>query len=86
VSSGDVAGDVRETLVRIYTSLSPGGKLPPDGEHGELDSMAFLEFILSIEREFSIVVETNELDETNFATTTAVTAYVHRKLNGRAHA
>jgi hypothetical protein len=86
VTSRDAAGDVRETLVRIYASVSPGGRLPPDGEHGELDSMAFLEFILCIEREFGIVVATNELDETNFATTTAVTAYVQRKLNGRAHA
>lgn len=76
------AGDIRERLVRIYCSLSPGGRPPPDGERGELDSMAFLEFILLIEREFGIVVETSDLDEANFATTTATTAFVKHKLNG----
>jgi acyl carrier protein len=45
--------------------------------------MAFLEFILLIEREFGIVVETSDLDEANFATTTATTTFVQHKLNGR---
>jgi acyl carrier protein len=44
--------------------------------------MAFLEFILLIEREFGIVVETSDLDETNFATTTATIAFLRHKLNG----
>jgi acyl carrier protein len=35
-----------------------------------------------IEREFGIVVETSDLDEANFATTTATTAFVKHKLNG----
>src|SRR6266404_1595752 len=77
------AADIREKLVRIYCSLSPGGRPPPDGERGELDSMAFLEFILLIEREFGIVVETTDLEEANFATTTATTTFVQHKLNGR---
>jgi phosphopantetheine binding protein len=81
--SHPVADDVRERLVRIYTSLSPGGRLPSDNERGELDSMAFLEFIVLIEREFSITVETSDLDEANFATTTTTTAFVRHKLNGR---
>lgn len=74
---------VRERLVRIYLSLAPGGRPLGDDERGELDSMAFLEFIIRIEREFGIVVETRDLDEANFATTAATTAYVLGKLNGR---
>jgi hypothetical protein len=79
------ADDIRSRVVRIYASLVPGGRLPREGERGELDSLAFLEFIELIEREFGIAVETRELDESNFATTAAVTAFVRGKL-GRAAA
>lgn len=78
------ADEIRVKLVTIYCSLSPGGRPPPDGERGELDSMAFLEFIMLIERDFGITVEASDLDESNFATTTATTAFVRSKLNGRA--
>jgi hypothetical protein len=77
---GDPAEDVRQRIVRIYTSLCPGGKAPADGERGELDSLAFLEFIVSIEQEFGIVINTEDLEGTNFATTASTTAYVRRKL------
>lgn len=46
--------------------------------------MAFLEFIMLIEREFSIIVEATDLDEANFSTTTSTTVFIRRKLNGRA--
>jgi acyl carrier protein len=72
--------EIRDRVVRIYVSLAPGGKAPREGERGELDSLAFLEFIELIEREFAIVVETRELDGANFATTASTTAYVRRKL------
>jgi Phosphopantetheine attachment site len=82
--SGDPAELIRARLVRIYRSLSPGGRPPRDGERGELDSLAFLEFIVAIEREFGIAVETRELDEANFATTASTAAYVQRKLGATA--
>jgi hypothetical protein len=72
---------VRERISRIYASLAPGGRAPPGGERGELDSLAFLQFIVALEQEFDIAVETHELDDTNFATTASTTAYVQRKLN-----
>jgi acyl carrier protein len=78
--STPTAEDIRETIVRIYRSLSPGGRLPRDHERGELDSMAFLEFVLSIEREFGIIVDGRELTEANFATTAATTTFVLGKL------
>jgi hypothetical protein len=71
---------IRETVVRLYASLVPGGRAPREGERGELDSLGFLEFIELIEREFGIVVETRELEEANFATTASTTAFVQRKL------
>lgn len=77
------ADGIRQTVVRLYTSLSPGGRPPREGERGELDSLAFLEFIVALEREFDIIVETRELEEANFATTASTVAYVRRKLNGR---
>ena len=64
------ADDIRDRVVGIYRSLSP-------------DSMAFLEFILSIEREFEIIVDVTELDDGNFATTAAATEFVKRKLSTR---
>jgi len=69
--------------VRLYVSLVPGGRPPREGERGELDSLAFLEFIELIEREFDIVVETRELELENFATTAATAAYVQRKLEAK---
>lgn len=76
--------EVRDAIVRLYKSLAPGASAPREDERGELDSLAFLEFVMLIEREFGIVVETRELDEANFATTASTAAYVRRKLNGRA--
>lgn len=73
--------ELRERIVRIYASLAPGGRAPREGERGELDSLAFLQFIVALEQEFAIAVETHELDDTNFATTASTTAYVQRKLN-----
>ena len=75
------ADELRERIVRIYTSLAPGGRAPREGERGELDSLAFLQFVVGIEQEFGIVVETHELDDTNFATTASTAAYVRRKLH-----
>jgi hypothetical protein len=75
------ADGIRHTVVRLYTSLSPGGRPPREGERGELDSLAFLEFIVALEREFDIIVETRELEEANFATTASTVAYVRCKLN-----
>ena len=72
---------VRERIARIYASLAPGGRMPREGERGELDSLAFLQFVVALEQEFGIAVETHELDDTNFATTASTTAYVQRKLN-----
>ena len=76
--------EVHARLVRLYLSVAPGGRSPRDGERGELDSLAFLEFIELIEREFGIAVDTRDLDDDNFATTAAATAYVRRKLAGSA--
>ncbi|HZO03636.1 MAG TPA: acyl carrier protein [Burkholderiales bacterium] len=75
--------DIREAIVRIYVTLVPGGRRPREGERGELDSLAFLEFIVLIENKFGIVVETPDLDETNFATTESTAEYVRRKLDER---
>ena len=72
--------EIRDRVVRIYVSLAPGGKAPREGERGELDSLAFLEFVELLERAFGIVVETRDLDGANFATTAATTAYIRRKL------
>lgn len=74
---------VRDAIVRIYASLAPGGRPLREGERGALDSLAFLEFIVAIEREFGIAVETRDLEEANFATTASTVAYVRRKLGER---
>ena len=73
--------DLRSRIVRIYSSLAPGGRAPREGERGELDSLAFLQFVVGIEQEFGIVVHTHELDDVNFATTASTTAFVRRKLD-----
>ncbi len=76
--------DIRDRIARIYASLAPGGRSPREGERGELDSLAFLEFIVAIEHEFGIVVDTHDLEDGNFGTTAATAAYVRGKLTGRA--
>lgn len=77
------ADDIRDRIARIYLSVSPGGRVPADDESGDLDSMAFLEFIIGVEREFGIAIDVEELDETNFATTAATTAFIRRRLLGQ---
>ena len=77
------ADEVRAKVARIYASLAPGGRRLRDDERGELDSLAFLEFIVALEEEFGIVVETRELEEASFATTASTADYVRRKLAER---
>ena len=43
--------------------------------------MAFLQFVTLLEREFDIVIETEDIDETNFKTLNSTVRYVNGKLS-----
>ena len=72
--------NVAERIVSIYRRISPGGQGPKEDGRGELDSMAFLEFVALIEEEFDILIATEEVTKENFATTQTTAAYVLGKL------
>lgn len=72
---------ILERTVAIYRKVSPGGRPPASDGSGELDSMAFLEFITLLEREFKIRVKVRDLNDTNFKTTQRTVAYVRSKVN-----
>jgi len=76
------ATEIRDRIVQVYVSVSPGGSLPQQDGQGDLDSMGFLQFIVGIEREFGIKIDVSDLDETNFVSTDSTTVFVRRKLNG----
>ena len=71
---------VGERVVKVYRAVSPGGKPPRHDGSGELDSMAFIEFITLLEREFNITVDLRDLNDTNFKTTEQTVAYLRRKM------
>jgi hypothetical protein len=77
------ADAIRARIVRIYASVAPGGRQLRDDEAGDLDSMAFLEFIMALESEFGLEVDVADLDEANFANTSATTEYIQRRLGER---
>jgi len=72
--------EIRERIHRLYMSVSPGGRPPREDGKGELDSMAFLQFIAGLETEFDFVVDVTDLDDTNFKTTDSTARYVQWKL------
>jgi len=67
-------------VLKTYQSVSPGGRPPKADGRGELDSMAFLEFIAGLEREFSLSIDVKDLTDANFATLHATTAFIQRRL------
>jgi hypothetical protein len=72
--------DVKKRVAAVYQSVSPGGLPPgPDGQ-GVLDSMAFLEFISGLEREFGIVIDVGDINGENFKTTDSTVTFVQKKL------
>jgi acyl carrier protein len=75
--------EIRERVVRIYTSVSAGGRPPAEGGKGELDSMAFLQFIAGLEAEFDFIVDVRDINENNFKTTEQTTQYLRRTLKPR---
>ena len=86
VSSADNAAHGTDAVTRVtegFTTLKlkVGGRAPREGERGERDSLAVLQFVVGIEQEFGIVIHTHELDDANFATTASTTAFVRRKLD-----
>lgn len=73
---------IKQKVISVYCSVSPGG-LPPSTEgRGELDSMAFLEFISGLESEFDIVIDVQDISDENFKTTASTVALVQKKIDG----
>jgi hypothetical protein len=74
--------DLRTRVEKVYLPVAPGGRVPTRAGHGELDSMAFLEFLAGLEQEFGLVFDPEEITESNFATTAATVALIDAKLCG----
>ena len=73
--SGRIAG--------IYQQVAPDGESPAEDGRGQLDSMAFLEFVTLMEKEFDIMVGAEEVTESNFSTRESTAAFVLVKLESK---
>lgn len=73
---------VSEKIADIYQQVAPDGEAPSEDGRGQLDSMAFLEFVTMLEKEFGIMVGAEEVTETNFATRKSTAEFVLTKLDG----
>ncbi|REJ67393.1 MAG: acyl carrier protein [Planctomycetota bacterium] len=71
---------VSDRIAGIYLQVAPDGEAPAEDGRGQLDSMAFLEFITLLEKEFQIAVDAEDVTEANFATRASTAAYVLQKL------
>ena len=74
---------VSERIASIYRQVAPDGEAPSEEGHGQLDSMAFLEFVTMLEKDFDIMVGAEEVTEANFATRKSMAAYVLSKLESK---
>lgn len=81
MSAGVSDDDIRERIIKVYRTVSPGHRPPRADGAGELDSMAFLEFISSLEAEFNITVKLADLNETNFKTTDTTVSFIRGSLS-----
>ena len=74
---------VSERIAGVYRQVAPDGEAPAEEGHGQLDSMAFLEFVTLLEKEFGIMVGAEDVTETNFSTRKSTAAYVLAKLESK---
>ena len=71
---------VSNRIAEIYKQIAPDGEAPSEDGRGQLDSMAFLEFITLLEKDFGIAVAAEDVTEANFATRRTTAEYVIKKL------
>ncbi len=74
---------VSERIANVYKEVAPDGEAPSEDGRGQLDSMAFLEFVTLLEKEFGIMVAAEDVTETNFATRHSTAEYVLGKLENK---
>lgn len=82
--------DVEQEVLRVLDEvLSLGGRAasfhrgtPLLGAIPELDSMAVVTLITSLENHFGLVVDDDDIDGSTFATVGSLASFVEQKLNG----
>lgn len=74
---------VSNRIASVYQQVAPDGEAPSEDGRGQLDSMAFLEFVTLLEKEFDIMVGAEDVTEANFATRSSTAAYVLSKLEAK---
>lgn len=74
---------VSEKIATIYREVAPDGEAPTEEGQGQLDSMAFLEFVTLMEKEFDIMVGAEDVTEENFSTRKSTAEYVVSKLQAK---
>jgi len=72
--------NVSEKIAKVYQQVAPEGEAPTEDGRGQLDSMAFLEFVTLLEKEFGIVVGAEDVTESNFSTRRSTAEYVLSKM------
>ena len=80
----NVEQEVINTLRSVLSLDASGQQLAPDspllGSVAELDSMAVVSILTSLEERFGIVVDDDEVDGRTFASVASLTTFVKSKL------
>lgn len=74
---------ITELLLDFQTQLSEEGYLSQDGSTLELDSIAFIKFIVLLEDEFNIHFDVDKIDVENFKTIHDLTVYIEDKFQNK---
>lgn len=76
----DVIGILQTTLGVPAGSIAPAPETPVLGAIPEMDSMSVVGILVSLEEQYGIMVDDDEIDADIFATVGSLTAFVESKL------
>ena len=72
--------EINQRVVKVYQKVAPVD-YALNGKPTPLDSLGFMAFIIELEEEFSISINTEEITKERFATALSVAIYLEEVLN-----
>ena len=78
-----LADEIRKHIVSTYLPGESPEALGPDDDlidSGILDSLAMMQLVSHLEREYGITIPTGDIDPDHFASTRTLAAFVERQL------
>jgi acyl carrier protein len=82
MSTLDTVSSILKRVLQLKDTLAFTENSPLLGALPELDSMAVVTLLTSLEEHFGFIVDDDEISADTFATLGSLTAFVEQKLNG----